>query len=495
MTEHKEPAARDDEGVPVDSPPTEGGDVRRAARAEYEVTAGVGSQAILREAMDPANQSLQDALRLSFRLLQVVILTLILVFIFSGFQTVEPQQTGVMLRFGRILGEGEGTALEPGLQFSMLPFPAGEYILFDEKNRAFTLGDSFWPRRRPGQTFDDAVAAASTNDMIRPGRDGSLLVSGGDIAHARILGSWELVDPVSYVRTLEDRDSAQGGLDGSGLVELLVQQAMVHMAASRDLVEFIEYPDEGLDLIRARAQKGLDRVECGIRISGIEYPIDPTPALAIRKAFGDLQQSRSTSQQLIETAREDAHRILIDMAGADVGTLISLIDAYEAAEAAGETDRVTELLDRINLQLDAETTTGTVSQMIQFARSYIYIIEVTLGQEAQRFKSLLPAYRESPEMVVGRLWAEAYARVLSREDVEVIYAPAGLGKFMLQLSGYSEISQIRRRNMLERKEQSELIRGLDLMNPYMRRAAEIQLQGPGRQLDRGGRSLNTGPGS
>ena len=63
--------------VPVDEEPLEVDAPRRAASAQFVVDADVGSEAALREAMDPANQSLADALRLSFRVLQLVIVVLI----------------------------------------------------------------------------------------------------------------------------------------------------------------------------------------------------------------------------------------------------------------------------------------------------------------------------------------------------------------------------------------------------------------------------------
>ena len=52
----------------------------RAASARYIVESEVGSEGALRDAMDPANQSLADALRLSFRVLQAVIVVLVVLF-------------------------------------------------------------------------------------------------------------------------------------------------------------------------------------------------------------------------------------------------------------------------------------------------------------------------------------------------------------------------------------------------------------------------------
>ena len=87
---------------------------RRSASAQLIVEADVGSDAALREAMDPANQSLADALRLSFRVLQFVILALLALFLVSGFQRVDDGESGVMLRFGRIVEGDESYIADSG---------------------------------------------------------------------------------------------------------------------------------------------------------------------------------------------------------------------------------------------------------------------------------------------------------------------------------------------------------------------------------------------
>ena len=96
-----------DSDVPIEQTPMEVEEQpRRAASAEFEVDTEIGSQAALREAMDPANQSLANALRLSFRVLQAVIVVLVAMFLISGVKIVKQGQSGVMLRFGAVVTVG-----------------------------------------------------------------------------------------------------------------------------------------------------------------------------------------------------------------------------------------------------------------------------------------------------------------------------------------------------------------------------------------------------
>ena len=60
---------------------------RRAASADFGTQNS--SDGDMRDALDPANQSLGEALKLSYRILQLGVLALVVTFLFSGFQSVE----------------------------------------------------------------------------------------------------------------------------------------------------------------------------------------------------------------------------------------------------------------------------------------------------------------------------------------------------------------------------------------------------------------------
>src|SRR5436190_20274143 len=70
--------------------------------------------AVVEEPLDPANQSLADALRASFRVLKAVMLLLIVIFLFSGMFMVDQNEVVVLSR----LGKPTGPPNEPGLHFA-----------------------------------------------------------------------------------------------------------------------------------------------------------------------------------------------------------------------------------------------------------------------------------------------------------------------------------------------------------------------------------------
>lgn len=464
---------------------------RRAASARFDVTAEVGSDVILREAMDPANQSLRDALRLSYRVLQLVILVLLVLFVFSGFQTVETHRTGVRLQFGGIAGEPGREALEPGAHFSIFPYPIGEFLIFEDRNRPIALEYAFWPRMRPNQSFEQAVEAALTSTLLQPGPfrgdtrgDGYVITGDGDIAHLQLRGQYEVDDPIGFIRTVENRASRAGSLDGDRLVEIALMRAVTLHAARTPLARFTEMGDQERVDLRAAAQAFIDRTGAGLRVAEISFPpTSPTPVFAIRKADLEVQSARSEAGRLIEDAQRQAQSRLIELAGTEADRLLDAIDLYQIAVDSAESDTADAALARINAMLEAPDMQGEVAERISQAFAYRSLVEGTLGNEARRFSALLPTWRESASLVRAELWSDTIGYIRSRPDAETLAVPDGLGLMRLIINGSGEVAKVRRQQRLDRSERAAAVAGLDLLNPRFERAQDMR-SGAGRQLDR-----------
>ena len=216
-------------------------------------------------AMDPANQSLADALRLSYRILQTAIVGLAIVFVFSGFQTVAENSTGVRTLFGAIEGKGDDAQLEPGLQ-PFWPYPIGEIVTVPLR-RNVRIDHAFWPRLASDQmTIDQATDAASVNTPIRPGGDGSLMLRNGDLAHARIEAEYEIEDAVAFLDQFTPEQADE-------VVKLSLERASVQVAASSTLTSFLEQREEANANIASIAQATLDDIGTGIRLVNVSSPI------------------------------------------------------------------------------------------------------------------------------------------------------------------------------------------------------------------------------
>ena len=262
---------------------------------------------------------------------------------------------------------------------------------------------------------------------------------------------------------------------------------MVHATAGRSLEELLAFGDVEQQEISASVQRGLDNLGSGLRVTSLEFPEDPLPALAIRREIQALEQARVNAARDVEIAREDAEAILIDVAGPQWATVNNAISAWQEADRFGGDVAAKQMA--ADAALEADDVSGQVASSLQMARAYASLVEVTLGQEARRHEGLLPAWREQRGLVASRMWSEVFANVMSTQDVEVVQVPE-FGDFQLRLAGSDDVQELRRRMRLNEREAAQMIDGIDLDNPWLMGASMMQLQGPGRQLQRDSSSLN-----
>jgi membrane protease subunit HflK len=444
--------------APFGTEPMEVETPRRAASAQFVVDTEVGSDAALREAMDPANQSLADALRLSYRVLQAVIVVLIALFLVSGFQRVDQTQSGVMLRFGRIIDSDGVRALEPGLRRNLLPYPAGEFIIFDVVNLSVDLGRTFWPVIPTGMTLEQAIDR-SRLASLKPGEVGTVLTADGDLAHLMLRADYEISDPVLFVERIRHE---QG--DAERIVKLALARAVVHLAASMTLQELVDAPEAAADRIEEKAQVVLDQLDSGIELTHVRIP-DAKPPFAIVKAYRELQSAREEAHREIERARQTASQALITAAGPNWRKLFNLVRQYKVAEDLGDSAAAVALLDEVNGFLSSKDVSGDLAMIIRRAEGYESNIEMNLGNETRRFETVLRSYREQPQLTVRRELMEALNVVFGQDDIEIIRVPEGVGTIALRISGLEDIQRKRREKRLRRKKQAAMF---DAVSDYTR---------------------------
>jgi hypothetical protein len=131
--------------------------------------------------MDAANQSLADALRITYKLLQAGMFVLVVLYLISGLQSINEGERGIAVRLGKITKPN----LEPGFQWSW-PYPIGEIVRVGEGSVELPIGTSFMPNlpgdKSRGNIQEAAMEADikvfSSSSQLKPERDGSHTPSG-----------------------------------------------------------------------------------------------------------------------------------------------------------------------------------------------------------------------------------------------------------------------------------------------------------------------------
>ncbi|MBC8522537.1 hypothetical protein H8D29_01280, partial [PVC group bacterium] len=75
--------------------------------------------------------------------------------------------------------------------------------------------------------------------------------------------------------------------------------------------------------------------------------------------------------------------------------------------------------------------------------------------------------------------------VLSAKDVETMFVPNQVSAMRLALRGSDSVAQLRSRLNMERRENRALLKDIDVFNPWILKAEEIDQYGPSRELSIG----------
>jgi len=415
------------------------------------------------EGLDPANRSLADALKLSFFVLRLSMLVLVFIYIASGMNSVQEQEKGVRLRFGKIRNQ---TPLESGLHFSW-PYPLGEFLNVETAPRqvdlletvrdrdgeprlveAFWLGLSEEQRTQPFEKIRKRIS-----EGLVPGEDGSVITADSNLAHTRWQITYIIRDPLVFEQRIAGKDDQRIN-DADHLVRRCVERSAVRAAAVTNLDEVIQSRDVLSSRVKGYAQAMLDEIGTGIEIQKVNCT-DSRPPRPILDDYEAVNQASADAHKAIETAQDLATRTLNASCGRAHKKLIPLISIYEAmldgvdpnqsdldAVCRQVTDpdallaRLTDadaVLSEIDAVLLSPDAAGMVSEIINEAESEAIRLVTHAQQDWRRFEAYYDEYQNNPSLVIWRLWSSTISEIMAR-DVERFVVPESMKDIDLRLN-------------------------------------------------------------
>lgn len=408
---------------------------RRAGSMTLRDPGSAGAEAA---ALDPANQSLADALDVIYKLVILAMIALAALWVLSGFRVVNEGSRGVRVLFGRI----QDSNLEPGFRWSA-PFPFGELVSVDQGYREVPVQREFWFYVPEGA--DPAPEKNSPTPSLNPdqGGAGSVLTKDGNIAHTR----WR----ISYTR--------QGVSDFAANVNPEFEERLVKTASMRGIVQATamvsidtllkQGGQEGSSAVaeqaRIIAQGILDRSSTGIQIQ--QFILDSAiPPLYVRTDFAAVQSAVAKANEQRESAESDARRTLNEVAGDAAPKLLELIDQYELALAQNKVDQSNAVLSQIDgvlmsgrgsaaaSEAPVVRTSGRAAQLLDEANLYRSQV-VSQGQsDLARFEAKRKQFEANPAVMVKNEWSDAYLAFVNQPSVEVMLFPKGTDLINLLLN-------------------------------------------------------------
>lgn len=293
-------------------------------------------------------------------ILAVVVIALV-AWLLSGFYRVEPDEQGVVLRFGKFVG-----TTNPGLNYH-LPYPI-ETVLTPQVTRVNRIDIGI-------RTGDDPRRGAAMRDVSEE----SLMLTGDEnIVDVDFAVFW-MVKPAAPGST-EDLGAADflfNVQNPEGTIKAVAESAMREVVGRTNIQPILTGARQNIETaVHDLMQKTLDSYRSGVLITQVQLQkVDP-PSQVI-DAFRDVQAARADAERLQNEAQAYANRVV--------------------PEARGEAARIT-----------------------QGAQGYKERAIIEARGQASRFLSVLTEYQKAPDVTRERLYLETMERVFDGMDKVII---------------------------------------------------------------------------
>ncbi len=417
------------------------------------------------DVLDPANQSLADALRKSFLVLKVLMVTLVILYFLSGWFSVKPDEVGFVLRFGRVVGAGEslgGAVLRPGWHWS-LPYPIDRWLTVSNKERDLPI--EFIEYRTKEEEVSGKLGY-KYDDRLNPARDDYLITGDVNIIHGSLILKYQISDPLAYITHVHPMPRADAGITSPAyerypeysILTDLVRTAVVETTADWKALDARgSRQSEFLQDVGQRVSEKLAALKAVGTPLGIS--IDPTKGILARKSAGNegiypprqVQEVfdkvfavQTTKAKNITKASAEANEMLTRTVGSNYASVSDAVDrefqallALSAAESAGAPETAALEHDyqekRTAAVKEIEGATGDVQSTIKMAQIYRDSVVNEAIADYQELLALLPEYRRNPNIFLSRQRDELYATALANRGVVKVYAPQDGKEFRLKI--------------------------------------------------------------
>lgn len=396
----------------------------------------------VRDELDAASKSLSEALGISFIILKVIMIVLIVAFLASGFETVGSEEQAIVLRFGKIRGEGERRLLGPGAHW-ILPYPIDEIVKIPVKTQVNLHIDSFWYFQTQAEILTGQKRPVRPDKPLNPLRDGYCITrsemrtgpiqatAGSDgsdynIVHTKWQLTYQIEDPERFFKNLYVEDFKPGDIyfdvitkSITPLLKNMFEDSVVTAMVNYTIDEAISSRGDIPKHVKRLLQEKLDEIESGIKIVSIQLTKSENPP-QVKTAFEASIMASQRSEMAVTSARTYAENTLNEAGGPVAYTLLK------------NKRSVSELSEQEEELLWSQLA-GTARGKIAEARSYRARVVETAKANADYLERLLPEYRQRPKLVIQQIYLDAIENIMNNADE----------KFVIQTTKGSKGTQIR----------------------------------------------------
>lgn len=252
--------------------------------------------------------------------LVLVFLVLVGIWAASGLYRVQPDEQGVVLRFGEYV-----YSTPPGLQYHW-PWPI-ETALTPRVTRQNRIDVGF-------RGEDDTRRGGTQRDVPEE----SLMLTGDEnIVDVDFTVIWQISDAGNFLFNIQNPETT---------VKAVAESAMREVVGRRTLQPVLTDRAQTEQAVADLMQQTLDNYEAGIAITSVNLQqVDPPNAVI--DAFRDVQAARADQERAINEAQAYANRVVPEARG-EAARILEAANAYRdrtIAEAQGQADRFVKIYD------------------------------------------------------------------------------------------------------------------------------------------------------
>lgn len=286
-----------------------------------------------------------------------IIAAVALLWLATGFYQVQPNEQGVVLRFGKY-----ADTTDAGLHYH-LPYPIEEVVKVNiTQERSINLGVA--------EAYTTANRVAIRNgqtgnaDPLKSFTESHMLTGDENIVDVNLTVVWRIKNAKNYLFSMQDPDNTVRVAAQSVLREIVGQSEMqAIITGDRGKVE---------DETKAELQKVMDEFGSGIEIVRVKLQKADPPKQVV-DAFNEVQRAKADMERFKNEA-----------------------EAYR-----------NEILPKAR---------GEASQLLQNAQAYKEAVVNKAQGEAERFNSVYNAYKEGKNVTARRMYLETMENVLEKSQ-------------------------------------------------------------------------------
>ena len=376
--------------------------------------------------MCPESQ-IRQALEVSFKILKVIMVILVVAFLASGFKTVGPEEEAIVLRFGKIIEINGKRTIGPGPHW-IWPYPIDEIIKIPVARMNNLEINSFWYYLTEREQLSGKPDEKSINDALDPLRDGYCLTrseahDGNDInnegndyniVHTKWQLTYQIRNPELFFTNVQDPNVRPSDIyddvikrSAEPLLQSMFEDIVVSTLVNYTIDEAITSKDKIRGEVEQSLQAKLDSIGSGISVVSTQLIKSEVPR-QVKKDFEATIIASNNRSDAITQAKTKAETLLTETAG----SIKKAEDLYKALN-----DNTVNTADKESLW----------SQISGNLRTYlfnadVYATEVAKNAEASAkyLLSILPEYRQRPDIVINRLYNDAMEKILANANEKFV---------------------------------------------------------------------------